>query len=56
MTQTAEALINSISEMFSGSSQRYMNTLAPLMPKRREPTKATAKIRSVSVFHRDAVA
>ena len=55
MTQQAEALIHSLAEMFSTSSQRYMDTLAPLMPKRSaadvSATKMTAR---VSVFHRAA--
>lgn len=52
MTQKAEALIYSISEMFSSSSKRYMDTLAPLMPKRADEGSSTVKARPVRVFHR----
>lgn len=54
MTQKAEALIYSISEMFSTSSKRYMDTLAPLMPKRSAVETQKPAARSVSVFHRAA--
>ena len=54
MTQKAEALIYSISEMFSTSSKRYMDTLAPLMPKRSAAETKKATVRQVSVFHRVA--
>lgn len=56
MTQKAEALIYSISEMFSTSSKRYMDTLAPLMPKRTASEVAATKIaaRQINVFHRAA--
>ncbi|WP_435257512.1 hypothetical protein ACSBLW_15565 [Thioclava sp. FR2] len=48
MTQKAEELINTISEMFSPSSRRYAESLAPLMPKREHT--ANAAPRRVSVF------
>ncbi len=48
MTQKAEELILSISELFSPSSRRYAESLAPLMPKRE--TSATVARRRVSVF------
>lgn len=54
MTQKAEALIYSLSEMFSSSSQRYMDTLAPLMPKRASEGAQAKASRPVSVFHRAA--
>ena len=54
MTQKAEALIYSISEMFSTSSKRYMDTLAPLMPKRPVAQATKSTIRPISVFHRAA--
>lgn len=56
MTQKAEALIYSLTEMFSSSSQRYIDTLAPLMPKRANDGAASSKsaARPVSVFHRAA--
>ncbi len=52
MTQKAEALIYSISEMFSTSSKRYMDTLAPLMPKRSATETKKVVARHVNVFHR----
>lgn len=49
MTQKAEELIASIAEMFSPSTRRYSESLAPLMPKR--ATQAQEKIvRRISVF------
>ncbi len=56
MTQQANALIYSLTEMFSSSSQRYMDTLAPLMPKRdaSETASKTSAAHRVRVFHRAA--
>lgn len=54
MTQKAEALIYSISEMFSTSSKRYMDTLAPLMPKRSTAEVQKIAARQINVFHRAA--
>lgn len=50
MTRKAEELINTISEMFSPSSRRYAESLAPLMPKREHTASAVAAPRRVSVF------
>ena len=50
MTRKAEELINTISEMFSPSSRRYAESLAPLMPKREHAATTAAAPRRVSVF------
>jgi hypothetical protein len=52
MTQKAEDLIASLAEIFSGSTKRYTDTLAPLMPKRAHSSSASSSVRPVRVFHR----